>query len=927
MKTLNFYLFLLTALLCGAFFCTDSSARVCFATDPDCGSGGNFGNMDELKQNDCACIAMGYNCPNTSLSSCLKLNSKFEINDKIDWVIKGPISGKLPLSNSQSLTGGYTKIGLTTGTCTADSIKYKCPYNSACVKCCDKSFRYEGCIYPLEIAGKCGDRYKCQCPDEYAISSEYAETNNCQPGGGYCMLNDGTTDTVKYKTCTCDEDIYTDVGSCKNNQTETSSCKDAQGTVRKKCHCDRGVYPYAECMYGPSVGAKTCIDSNSGREYYSRCKTAEEACRTYDEEEDGDSLGTNISSKKHTGFQHNDCSGVHNCRTKDKVYNPATKKYDYLTSYTCILGEQCPYPVNPGLYKCVFDKASWCTQNGYTSTMTTKPTEGAKCTTSDGYEGKYSVCPANDNKSLFYYRCKLPCKTEVRRMAAQNYLVPDVNIVNDEGVAGFYRQVGDEKHLYIIGDVVLPQATTPLNTKGGGWGNIGSKIDYASINGMWALYDVDQVRYESCGDERDEWNYWYDTKPEWYKDMHRPIVKFDGIRIHQWNRFLSKNMSDINIEIYSSDENNPAGFGEEYNIAGGSSLTWKNVTISEPVRAARLCSDSYQGSYFPKRDKCKDNWHGNLIKIDSGAQITFTGKPYFNITASSYGGCGSINCRGGWASSDCPSNQWWCPTDFDQYQTNKSYPLATTRFHWNGNAKAVFKDAEIYSNAYTDWDGAGGQNAMFFYNSKGTMGRVWSTWNIGLDNSDITFNMLRINAYQSANNVFPDWYMSDFLHGRYRCHGVYVTNGSKLKFIDNYARIQSNYAKIYLDWNTELSSEYPIVFGGKESDMICVNSYAKATINGKSYSGKAMIYGSDSSLQAGNNATVTYVTNRWNNNMYTTCTGKCKNNSYTKNTCSSGVGTCYCDTGDGHNYAFYPSKQGTAFCTSCQTCSSYGMGY
>ena len=887
MKTLNFYLFLLTALLCGALFCTDSQARVCFATDPDCGNGGNFGNMDDLKQYDDACKNYGYTYENS---------------------------------------------------CPAEYIKYICPYKSTWLKCCGKQFRYEGCIYPLEIDksqvgdvvdgvtqyGKCGTRYACKCPDEYEISSEYAETNNCQPGGGYCLQSDGTTDTVKYKTCTCDEDIYTDISSCKNNQTETSSCKDAKGTVRKKCHCDRGVYPYAACEYGPSIGAKTCIDSNSGREYYSRCKTAEEACRE-------------------EGFEYNECSLVKNCEHETltkKVKTTCAKKilgvcvkwnYEYVpeTSDNCILGPACPYPVNPGLYKCVFDKASWCTSRGYTSTMTTKPTEGAKCTTSDGYEGKYSVCPANDNQSLFYYRCKLPCKTEVRRMAAQNYLVPDVNIVNDEGVAGFYRQVGGEKHLYIIGDVVLPQATTPLNTKGGGWGNIGSKIDYASINGMWALYEVDPVRYESCGDERDNWDYLYDTYPDYkeYKDRHRPIIKFDGMLIHAWSRFLSKNMSDINIEIYSSNKDNPEGFGEEYNIASGSSLTWKNVTISERVRAAKLCSSNYQGSYYPRRDDCKGGWHGTLIKIDSGAQITFTGKPYFNITASSYGGCGSINCRGGWASSDCPSNQWWCPADFDQYQTNKSYPMATTRFHWNGNAKAVFKDAEIYSNPYTDWDGAGGQNAMFFYNSKGTMGRVWSTWNIGLDNSDITFNMLRINAYQSANNTFGGY--SDLNHGRYRCHGVYVTNGSKLKFINNYARIQSHNAKIYLDWNTELSSEYPIVFGGSTSDMICVDSGAKATINGKSYSGKAMIYGSGSSLQAGNNATVMTVANRWNNNLYTTCTGKCKKNSYTKDTCSGyyNNGKCFCDTGDGHNYAYYPSWQGTAFCTSCQTCEVHGMGY
>ena len=866
MKTLNFYLFLLTALLCGAFLCTDSQARVCFATDPDCGNGGNFGNMDDLKQYDDACKRYGYTYENS---------------------------------------------------CPAEYIKYICPYKSTWLKCCGKQFRYEGCIYPLEIDksqvgdvvdgvtqyGKCGTRYACKCPDEYEISSEYAETNNCQPGGGYCLQSDGTTDTVKYKTCTCDEDIYTDIGSCKNNQTETSSCKDAQGTVRKKCHCDRGAYPYAECMYGPSVGAKTCIDSNSGREYYSRCKTAEEACRTYDEEEDGDSLGTNDTSKKHTGFQHNDCSGVRNCRSKNKVnYKDSSGKWvwDYLYSDNCILGEQCPYPVNPGLYKCVFDKASWCMSQGYTSTMTTKPTAGGKCTTPDGFVGTYSVCPGNDNNSLYYYTCDLPCEQEVRRAYSKGYLTLDAKMVGDDGsVVGYIRTDGSSRHLYLIGDITLPKTRIAKNAN---WANTAlSSYDYASINGMYALPDSNMkypdgsYMFSGCAKERET------------KRFYRPKIKWDGMMIGADNEFINKEMSDIAIDIYASNTSNGDGFGEKYYV---SSPTWKNVTIR---------SDS-----FPWEAKISEYGHyfyinSNLseILIRGGNTLTLTGDVIFDISTSCYGKDG--NCAG---------------QHLDFYTQTPSY-MQPFLFRILESGVVKFQDATIDNYWYggASWDGNNG--SILFYNTKmknsyASVGDLWFKLNIGLSNSTIRADKVRTFGYAASNTSRRFGGYSDISGwNKYagaqlsRCRGIFIDDYSNLEMTE--AGWMDTYTKIYVGWGATLKAQKPIMLNHQYQSLVCLD-YGTVTVNNKSFGGYNKVtlngnyghfrwLGQDSvRSQTATNAD----TSVWNYKYDHGNIG----GAYP---CSTG-GTC-----DGKcNSDFDANCNGTNcayLCTGCVNCSYFGMGY
>lgn len=819
MKIQNLRIFVCAALVCGAFCCVQAEAKVCFAGDGGCGNISEFPEVPEV-DTEKDCVAAGFS---TSAASC-------------------------------NNPGGV------------------CPYDSNYVKCCPAAYAYQACLYPLETVSKgdgvdkCGDLYKCKCPSDYKVSAEFAAANNCQPGGSLCLVNDGVQDKAWYKNCDCNASIYTDSGTtCSNGQSIASSCTDSSGNVRKKCYCNRSIYPYASCEYG--YKGSRCVDSNSKREYYSNCKTAIEKCR-----EDG--------------YLYNECSKIHNCRSVNgKV------------SYTCVLGPACPYPVNPALYKCVFDKGSYCVGQGYNMTSTVKLTENSSCTTTDGFKGTVKNCSENDDYSLFYYKCKLPCKQEVIRAYSQGYLQQDTSITNKNGVVGYVRAIGTEKHLYITEDVVLPK--TAMNTMNGGWANIGNKVDYNSINGMFALYDLDSNRFESCGEERE--NYY-----------NRPKIKFDGMMINRQSLFLNKNMSDIDIEIYSSNSDSTSGYGEIYRVASNSVLTWKNISFSESGSPSKLCvggaNHSSKVYYGNQTDgACDPSFASNLIVLGSGSVITFTGTPNFQFYGRTYG-----------------------DDKYKDYYKGSSFPITYNRFYTEKGAKMIFQNATIVSSSTMDFDG-GNNGVMLFYNSTGTMGRVWSTWAIGLKNSKITFDLLRIQAYPGSSGWFSGYSTTwqGAPHARYRCHGVYVED-STLTLRSNYGQIGSNNAKIFLD-NSTLISAYPIALGGVKSDTICIDYWSNATINGKSYRGQSTLYGWAGTM-VGSTAFYSSDQDEWYGRWYTGCANdKCSSCWYTNGYCKffGGGGNSYCQSDDGYNTTFYPGMapgSSSKFCTACDACD-YGMGY
>lgn len=798
MKTRNSWIFVLAAFFCGALFCTQASAKVCFVGDKECGSGANFAPAEELPNED-LCRQEKYD---TLASACAN-------------------------------PGGV------------------CPYDARYVRCCPSEYAYQACVYPLETVKKivdgkttvdrCGRLYKCQCPSEYGVTSDYAKTNNCQPGGGYCMLNDGTTDQVKYKTCSCDTSVYTDATKCSNNQSEEASCTNEKGEVRKKCYCNRSRFPYAACEYG-SKGT-VCIDSNINREYYQQCKSAEEKCRE-------------------EGFEWNECSQVHNCVSENGKY----------TSYNCVLGPACPYPVNPFLYKCVFDKATWCTSNGYTSSMTVKPTNGAKCTTPDGFVGTYDVCPANDSNSLFYYNCKLPCEQEVRRAYSKGYLTLDSAMTADDGtVVGYVRSDGSNRHLYIIKDFTLPTSNK------GRWRDIGNKVDYATINGMFALGDTNMkypdgsYMFSSCKDER--------TTTAYYN---RPTMRINTDQVGNDNYFLDKSMSDISVAIYNN------GSFKTYIV---NNPTWNNFNL-----------DAYG---MPNSSKVRDEYNYKFLRTQT--QIVIKGGKWLTITGES----------GFWSAA----GTYGSPCQKDTY-TGACFYYRGTHFRAEGGARVKFDGATIVSSGI-GWDGD--DAGMLFYNTKmknssSSLGDIWSGWNIGMSNSTIKAKMIRIRSYNSTTDVF-DGGCSGGDSGAMvsYCHGIYLTRYSKLS-TETYGSLWGNNTKIYVAFGSTLDAA-PFHLAARNENIVCLN-YTTAKFNGISYgstSARKVIYGwYDDNRYTGVNARYTDAGTGTNGEWYwhflkRTDTYPCGTSGKCDGKCNSEYGA--------------NKRDNSHLCTGCASCSNCGMGY
>lgn len=238
------YVLIAAAMLvaCGCLFASQADARVCFATDPDCGSGGNFGNMDDLKKYDETCQLNGYDQT----------------------------------------------------TCEPGRLKYVCPYKSSWLKCCDPDYNYAACSYPLQIYGECGGKYKCVCDgSKYKYSYDGAGgssicVNNSTPGGTSCVhqvansAKNGLDIQTFYTECKCDRALYPYTPDiCDENAEVGDTCIaiDSTGATSKyfsACYCDRKIYQYSAAGCSPYVGDETrgkC--SSGGTTYYKTCKSCD----------------------------------------------------------------------------------------------------------------------------------------------------------------------------------------------------------------------------------------------------------------------------------------------------------------------------------------------------------------------------------------------------------------------------------------------------------------------------------------------------------------------------------------------------------------------------------------------------------------------------------------------------------------------------
>lgn len=641
--------FLFTACLCGVFFCFSAEAKVCFLGDTDCNQGVRFDNYVELD----------------TKSMCAPEYTT--------------------LYNECNNIGGV------------------CPYDNQYVKCCGMEYAYQACISPLENArkadgsiDKCGNLYRCQCPEEYKISSTYAQQNSCLGGGGYCILNDGENDLIYYKNCTCDRTNYPDKESCKNNQTESASCKDDQENIYKKCYCDRGVFPYSSCEYGNK--GKVCIDSSSQRAYYEECKSAREKC-----------LEENFIAE-----------------TLSQCPQGSSGCVSEITgnSYYCTLGDGCPYPVTPQLYQCKFDKARWCKDKGYDQVSDSPITEGSKCTL-DGFEGTVVLCPENTDTANYYYQCKLSCINQAKSAASKGNLTMITDgTYGDHNNPAFKRTINNKNHLYISKN--LGTNDTLFNP-----GN-GNNHGYSSVNGLRALYDLDSIRYSSC---RNEGN--------------------PRIFLSPNTDFLSKDFSYVNLVLYRG----------VYEMQG--THTWKNINLWDNTKYGttdspypKICDllpNEDEQFYFTNKTPtgaggCGGDDQGSMIQLSPESVLTFTGNIYFSNNHYSFG--------------------------------SASYGIKASMYFQgfvaHEKALVIFKDATIRDDRI-EWDGGYG-GTMLFINSTGSVGKVFSKWNIGLKNSNINFINLFISPFNAkdANCSFGGRVKTSDNYSSYSSAGLFLTDNSTL---------------------------------------------------------------------------------------------------------------------------------------------------
>ncbi|MBQ8677374.1 MAG: hypothetical protein IJ529_02755, partial [Alphaproteobacteria bacterium] len=685
-------------------------------------------------------------------------------------------------------------------------------------------------------------------------------SRNCQPGK-YCILNDGASETIKYSTCTCDRGVYTDETSCKFNQTESGSCTNAEGKTFKKCYCNRseGQFPHASCTYGPSVGARTCVDSSSGREYYSQCKTAEEACRTYDNDDSDDHDGKG-------GFQHADCSGVHNCTTKEKVYYNGS--WQYLTSYNCILGEMCPYPTNPSLYKCVFDKASWCSTNGYKQSTSSKMSNNSICTTPEGIQGKVENCPANDNAALYYYKCKITCDQRVLQVAAGSGLNTESLGLTGHGIGGRFGSKKDISgverpiaywtylsapkngfrkgyHLFLRGDVRLPDGGLSYNANNRDGdtimradGNSNNPI-YQSVNGIAALYQLDPTLYSDCQDDYENvytnptltipLNGKYANTHMFSRDLHNINIKFS-------RRDNNDNHQNWGRNIFYMDNQKDLGGNGNGETGPVSTYVWKNM---------RMYMDE-----FPETGHCDGSDFGDGVNADmkylrertvislmGGVKLRFTGNIDFSVST--------------WAFENL------CNVPNSEQGADVRQSMGGLTIHSSQYGIIEFKDANVSGSSSWYGEGTSGDH-QYEYNyfpdfdaDCGTDGQ-WDTDSVMvIDNSTVYgnnhFGCLHLNMKNNSTYTLMHMYSravdedygktvwSGFVNrGGQHCVGTYLKD-STLNIMSKHG-VTDIRRFLYLN-NSKVNSNNPIRLMNNGDSRICIGDSTSAlnvNVNGNS---------------------------------------------------------------------------------------------
>lgn len=253
-------------MVCGCMFASQANARVCFATDPECGAGGNFGNIDPDYMSN-LCIDAGY----ASIASDCQNTVGMQI-------------------------GAY------------------CPYDHKYAICCGLEYAYTKCTPPLKAVDTCGGKLKCECDtSKFAYLQKTAsvcrnvlngtEYTNSRGDGGSCsyMGYDHSLQTstinIRFAECTCDRGLYPKTEeecSSIGASTAGNACTDSNGNnFYSSCLCGPEYkYISSDCKYGTYVKdplcqqgdvykTKRCCECNSATYPYADYSDIDESVETY----------------------------------------------------------------------------------------------------------------------------------------------------------------------------------------------------------------------------------------------------------------------------------------------------------------------------------------------------------------------------------------------------------------------------------------------------------------------------------------------------------------------------------------------------------------------------------------------------------------------------------------------------------------------
>ncbi len=708
------------AVCCCTMAALPATAKVCFVGDPNCAGGSEFGEYEDPNKDNELCKHEGYVWDTEEQGKCANV-------------------------------GGV------------------CPYDARYVKCCGAEYAYQTCVYPLETvkneAGKvdkCGNLYKCRCNKDYKTPDEWsAQTSeNCQPGGGICIMS--TSDEVRYDKCTCDTNYYpyeANVG-CPTNAIILKSCKDSDGKTYYRCQCPSNFHT---CTYGGATGAQTCVEN--GETKYSSCKEAGAECENQGYFKD---------------CYNQTCYYDTNSTIKDKGTYPTKCEDSY---------EACEYAY--GYYKCRWSAANYCAAKN--PEMTNYSKEIPTTCTKDGIQGTVVPCYLNgysdEEHYLGYYQCKLTCEQQVRGAFSQGYLTVNNNIVDDKGNYGFVRSDSSGKHLYLISDITVPKVKTESGEFGWEHENM-AKESYVSVNGINALYDIDSTRYSSCAEKRSSYYY--------------PTIRISNDNTHSSTRMLDVDLNDINIAFKFTDQDcgdddgkrlycpSDTSVNERFYIK--SSRTWKNVRISENipsrVNTTNGNAGESRGFYYPAKR--------NLVIVEGdGVTLTMTGNIKFDFNSRVY------------------------TKRYDGYDGEQQAAFTWTHMYFTGKSTAYFVDAKISGSDSVDWDGVDSAT-MLFRNSSGTMGLVWSRWHVGLLNSKITMRGLRVEGWwpDNAKRSFGGLW-SPINDNMRNTSGIFLGNKSTLTVTGYWTSLTGVYSKLYICPGCTFKTIWPFYLEG-DDEVICI---------------------------------------------------------------------------------------------------------